>query len=174
MAKRRKKSTTAKTRVVYRTKPKGKKRRRVSTSRKRGMLSEFFSPGAATGGFRTTVSGAVGGSAAIIVEKAMPNQTETNQGLAMLGVAFLTATVGKMPNVGAGMAGVGAYKIAKQFSQGLSDGATLAADYANDIERLPMFLDENGQPMISTLADGSTLAQSIYQSGYATAPGGFM
>lgn len=173
MAKRRKRKATAKTRVVYRSKPKGKKRRRVAT-RKRGMLSEFFSPGAATGGFRTTVSGAVGGSAAMIVEKAMPNQTETNQGLAMLGVAFLTATVGKMPNVGAGMAGVGAYKIAKQFSTGLSEGRTLAAEYANDIERLPMFLDENGQPMVSTLADGTTLSNSIYQSGYATAPGGFM
>lgn len=146
-------------------------RRRRSTRR---GLSEMFSPAGAQGAFRTTLSGMVGGMVGgALIDKVMPNQSETVKSATLLGASFLTSTLGRMPNVGAGMAGVAGYKLGQQIAGGLSDGLMLSNKYANDIERLPMFLNDDNQPM--SLADGSMLcdrAGNPLQPAYSTSFGG--
>lgn len=171
----RKKSHSAPKKRAHHVAKKSHKRKKSSSGRKRGMLSEMFSPGAAQGALRCVASGAVGGALAGIVEKAMPNQSETNQSLAMLGLGFLAAGVAKTPNVAAGLAGVAGYKIGKTAYQGLQDGMALAENrpYTDNIERLPMFLNEDGTQM--NLADAQMLADAAlnpFQPAYATNWGG--
>ena len=124
---RRRRSTVAKRPTV---------RRRRAT--KKGLLSELFSPVAATSGAKVLLSGAVGGLGAGIVSKLFPATTTPEMKALYTGVAgFVTSTMLKMPNVGAGMAGVAAYNLftAKGL---LSDGY----NYANDMSALPMVLNE--------------------------------
>lgn len=125
---RRRRSTVAKRPTV---------RRRRAT--KKGLLSELFSPVAATSGAKVLLSGAVGGLGAGIVSKLFPATTTPEMKALYTGVAgFVTSTMLKMPNVGAGMAGVAAYNLftAKGL---LSDDY----NYANDMSALPMVLNEN-------------------------------
>lgn len=124
---RRRRSTVAKRPTV---------RRRRAT--KKGLLSELFSPVAATSGAKVLLSGAVGGLGAGIVSKLFPATTTPEMKALYTGVAgFVTSTMLKMPNVGAGMAGVAAYNLftAKGL---LSDDY----NYANDMSALPMVLNE--------------------------------
>jgi hypothetical protein len=124
---RRRRSTVAKRPTV---------RRRRAT--KKGLLSELFSPVAATSGAKVLLSGAVGGLGAGIVGKLFPATTTPEMKALYTGVAgFVTSTMLKMPNVGAGMAGVAAYN--------LFTAKGLLADnynYANDMSALPMVLNE--------------------------------
>ena len=102
------------------------------------MLSELFSPVAATSGAKVLLSGAVGGLGAGLVGKLFPATTTPEMKAVYTGVAgFVTSTMLKMPNVGAGMAGVAAYNLFT--AKGL-----LADDYnyANDMSALPMVLNE--------------------------------
>ena len=124
---RRRRSTVAKRPTV---------RRRRAT--KKGLLSELFSPVAATSGAKVLLSGAVGGLGAGIVSKLFPATTTPEMKALYTGVAgFVTSTMLKMPNVGAGMAGVAAYNLFT--AKGL-----LSEDYnyANDMSALPMVLNE--------------------------------
>ena len=124
---RRRRSTVAKRPTV---------RRRRTT--KKGLLSELFSPVAATSGAKVLLSGAVGGLGAGLVSKLFPATTTPEMKAVYTGVAgFVTSTMLKMPNVGAGMAGVAAYNLftAKGL---LSDDY----NYANDMSALPMVLNE--------------------------------
>lgn len=124
---RRRRSTVAKRPTV---------RRRRTT--KKGLLSELFSPVAATSGAKVLLSGAVGGLGAGLVSKLFPATTTPEMKAVYTGVAgFVTSTMLKMPNVGAGMAGVAAYNLftAKGL---LSDDY----NYANDMSSLPMVLNE--------------------------------
>ena len=124
---RRRRSTVAKRPTV---------RRRRTT--KKGLLSELFSPVAATSGAKVLLSGAVGGLGAGLVSKLFPATTTPEMKAVYTGVAgFVTSTMLKMPNVGAGMAGVAAYN--------LFTAKGLLADnynYANDMSSLPMVLNE--------------------------------
>lgn len=131
MRKTRKKTTK-------KTAPRSRKR---VTRRKKGMLSELFNPTMAQAAGKTVLSGAVGGFGAATLTKLLPDTLEPKtKAFYTIGAGFVTATLLKMPNVAAGMAGVGFYNL-------LQTGGFLAedsADYADDMERLPMVLDENG------------------------------
>jgi hypothetical protein len=173
---KRKRSAAPRRRTVTRKAP---VRRRKTTRRKKGMLSEMFTPAMARGGFNTTFSGFVGGNIGLGVERMMPNQNNAMQIGAMVGGAFILATVGGMPNVAAGLSGVAGYKTGKQIA-GLADGSMLANDYANEIEQLPLVLDEEGNPIVmndgAVLADGVTLmdaAGNVLRPSYAPVFGGY-
>jgi hypothetical protein len=124
------------------------KRRKRSRGRK-GMLSEFFNPGEAKNGAKAVFSGAIGGLSAGLIDKAFSGQEPTNRALIQIGGGFVLATMLKMPNVGAGMAAIGAYNLLKT-PLGLAENGN--ANYANPIEALPMFLNENGEAV--SLAEG--------------------
>ncbi len=122
------------------------KRRRTVT--KHGGLAELFNPKMAEGSFRVLGSGAVGGVAAIVVEKFSAGLTPQQQAMWMAISAFGLATYGKMPNTAAGLAAVAAYNLAKESGfLADNDDYLQAAHYAKNIEMLPAVLDENGDDM---------------------------
>lgn len=127
----------AKRRTTKKAAPRSKKR---VTRRKKGMLSELFNPTMAQAAGKTVLSGAVGGFGAATLTKLLPDTLEPKtKAFYTIGAGFITATLLKMPNVAAGMAGVGFYNL-------LQTGGFLAEDYsyADDLDALPMVLDENG------------------------------
>lgn len=127
--KRRKPSSSKKTPV----------RRRKTVRRKKGMLSELFNPNMAQAGGKVVLSGAVGGVGAGLIVKMLPDTMPVKtKAFYTIVAGFAAATVMKMPNVGAGMAGVGMFNLA-QSSGFLAEGA----DYADDLEALPMVLSED-------------------------------
>lgn len=112
--------------------------RRRRTTRKKGLLSEMFNPIQAQGAAKTLLSGAVGGLGAGLLAKVLPATTSTEMRAAYtLGAGFLTSTVFKLPNVGAGMAAVAVKEL-------LSAKGLLAegANYADEMDALPMVLNE--------------------------------
>lgn len=127
-------------RRTTRKKPVVRSKRRV-TRRKKGMLSELFNPAMATAGGRTVLSGAIGGAGAAMLDKLLPDTLDPKmKAFYTIGGGFVLATVMKLPNVGAGMSGVGMYQLLTT-SGFLSENGY---DYADPIEALPMVLDENG------------------------------
>ena len=137
--KRRKISTMSARRVT--TKPRTRRRKKA----RKGMLSEFFTPQGAAEGGKAVLSGFIGGAASVFIDKALPDQTNTMLGIYKAGAGFLFATILKMPNVGAGMAGAGGAQFAASVF-GLSEDSD-SANYADPIEALPMYLNEGGQPL---------------------------
>lgn len=122
------------------TKKAAPRKRKSVKRRSKGMLSELFNPTMAQAAGKTVLSGAVGGFGAATLTKLMPDSfTPKTKAFYTIGAGFITATLLKMPNVAAGMAGVGFYNLLQQ-------GGMLAEDYnyANDLEALPMVLDESG------------------------------
>jgi hypothetical protein len=118
--------------------PKKRSTRRVT--RKKGMLSELFNANMAQAGGRTVLSGAVGGVGAGLLYKMLPEDMPVKtKAFYTLAGGFLSAVILKMPNVGAGMAGVGMYTLATESGY-LSEDSNL---YADDIEALPLVLDED-------------------------------
>ena len=131
--------------------------RRV-TRRKKSMLSEFFSPGMAQSGGKIVLSGAVGGVGAGLLNKIMPASIGAEmKALYILGAGFVTATVLKAPNVGAGMAGVAISNLfnAKGF---LSEDESF--DYADNLDSLPMVLNED-QAMYLSESDDYFLSEDF-------------
>lgn len=151
------KKTTSKKKVTT--------RRRKSVKRSKGMLSELFNPVMAQAGGKAILSGAVGGASAGLLNKMLPDTMDPKMkaGYTIAG-GFITATMLKMPNVGAGMAGVGMYNLLTT-SGFLAEGV----EYADDIEALPMVLNENGTAFLQEgyLQDGylqeSDLAVGYFQ-----------
>ncbi len=137
------KGTTAK-----KATPATRKKRRAPAKKKGPMLSELFNPKMAEAGGRALLSGAVGGIVAGGVDKFMQNQTPIVRNITKIGLSFVAATVFKMQNVGAGIAGATLY-------QGMNNSGMLAENglyledhrYAQDIKQLPMVLNENGDEM---------------------------
>lgn len=120
--------------------PKATTRRR-RTTRKKGMLSELFNPAMAQAAGKTVISGAVGGVGAGLLNKILPDtMTDKTKGLVTLGAGFITATVLKMPNVGAGMSGVAMYNLFNATGMLAENNYS----YAEEIESLPMVLNEAG------------------------------
>lgn len=149
-------------------------RRRRSSG---GMLSELFNPVQAQATAKTLISGAVGGVAAGLIGKILPGTTTPQMKSAYtIAAGFITSAVLKMPNVGAGMAAVGARDL-------LAAQGMLAEDsefsYANDLEPLPMVLNEDQAQYLAEngmyLAEnGMYLAEDDdYQVPYAPEFGGF-
>lgn len=149
--------------------PRAKQTRRRRTYRKKskGMLSEMFNPKMAQAGGKAIFSGAVGGMGAAFIEKLMTNQDNNRKLLVTGGAAFVTATVLKMPNVGAGMAGVAIYKAMEGSGMLAEDGLNLQEyQYADPIQSLPMVLNESGEEMYLS-EDGMYLEEaSSYGVGY--------
>ena len=143
---KRRRSTTSARPVV--------RRRRTA---KKGMLSELFNPAMAQGGAKVLLSGAVGGVGAGLLSKLFPTSTtEEMKGIYTMGAGFITATVLKMPNLGAGMAGVGAFNLLKAKGLLAEDGGQYG--YADSMDSLPMVLNEN-QAMYLSQANNMYLSQ---------------
>jgi hypothetical protein len=116
------------------------KRTRKRVTRKKGMLAELFNPNMAQAAGKTVLSGAIGGVGAGFLAKLLPDSIEPKtKAFYQLAGGFLTATMFKMPNVAAGMAGVGMYNLLNQSGY-LAEGY----DYADEMESLPVVLNENG------------------------------
>jgi len=169
MAVRKRRSTARKTSAPRRRRTSVKKtttRRR--TTRKKGLLAEMFSPAMATGAAKTLLSGAVGGVGANLVGKLLPATTSVEMRAAYtLGAGFITSTVFKLPNVGAGMAAVGVSDLLK--GKGL-----LSEDYsyASGIESLPMVLNESEAMYLQENSD-MYLAENDYSYNVGYYPAGF-
>jgi hypothetical protein len=177
MAIRRKRTTAVKKRTTRRRTTPVKTTRRV-TRRKKGMLSEFFSPQTAQAGAKIVLSGAVGGIGAGFLSKLIPASVSPEmKSLYILGAGFVTATVLKMPNVGAGMSAIGAYEIFKTKGF-LAENSEY--DYSNSMESLPMVLNED-QALYLQENDGMYLSEDYslaedddsYSVGYYPEFGGF-
>lgn len=144
-------------------------RRKTTTKRvrrrKTGRLSEFsLSSPAMSGAVKSTFSGMLGGVTAGLIQKMTANQS-TGMQIGALAVGSFLANWGlKAPNFGAGIAGAGGLLIANEIGL-LSEGEMEVYDWADRIESLPMFLDENGAELLSEEND--------YTSGYSTALGGY-
>ena len=140
--------------------------RRRRTTRKKGLLSEMFNPIQAQGAAKTLLSGAVGGLGAGLLAKVLPATTSTEMRAAYtLGAGFLTSTVFKLPNVGAGMAAVAVKEL-------LSAKGLLAegANYANDMDALPMVLNEGAAMYLQEngmyLAEADPYGVGYYPAGF--------
>lgn len=177
MAIRRKRTTAVKKRTTRRRTTPVNTTRRV-TRRKKGMLSEFFSPQTAQAGAKIVLSGAIGGIGAGFLSKLIPASVSPEiKSLYILGAGFVTATVLKMPNVGAGMSAIGAYEIFKSKGFLAEDSEY---DYANSMESLPMVLNED-QALYLQENDGMYLSEDYslaedddsYNVGYYPEFGGF-
>jgi hypothetical protein len=177
MAIRRKRTTAVKKRTTRRRSTPVKTTRRV-TRRKKGMLSEFFSPQTAQAGAKIVLSGAIGGIGAGFLSKLIPGSVSPEmKSLYILGAGFVTATVLKMPNVGAGMSAIGAYEIFKSKGFLAEDSEY---DYANSMESLPMVLNEDQALYLQEnygmyLSEDYSLAEDddSYNVGYYPEFGGF-
>jgi hypothetical protein len=134
---------------------------------KKGLLSELTSPAQVQGAAKTLLSGAVGGLGAGLLNKILPATTSVEMRAAYtLGAGFLTSTVFKLPNVGAGMAAVGVSNL-------LSAKGLLAegANYADSMESLPMVLNENEAMFLQENSDMFLAEDYGYNVGYY--PAGF-
>jgi hypothetical protein len=160
---RRKSATTTRRRRSV-AKPVARRRR---STRKKGLLSEMFSPAMATGGAKVLISGAVGGIGASFLGKLIPASTTPEmKAVYGIGAGFITSTLLKMPNVGAGMSAVAVADLMKGKGL-LSEGYA----YADNLNSLPMVLNE-GEAMY--LADnGMYLAENEYGYNVGYYPAGF-
>jgi len=148
-----------------RTTAKAPVRRRRAT--KKGLLSEMFNPAMASGAAKTLLSGAVGGLGAGLLGKVLPATTSVEMRAGYtLAAGFLTSTVFKLPNVGAGMAAV-AVKELMSAKGLLAEGA----NYADSMDSLPMVLNE-GEAMYLQ-ENNMYLAEEDYSYNVGYYPAGF-
>lgn len=164
MAKRRKKAAHRSTTAAPRTKRiKTRSRRRKS----KGFLSDFsLSNPAMTGAVKSSFSGALGGITAGLIQRMTANQSPGMQ-IAALGIGSVVASWGlKAPNFGAGMAGAAGILIANEVGLLAEpvDREMRKINWANNIQRLPMFLNENGEMLAE---------ENNYTPGYSTPMGGY-
>jgi hypothetical protein len=146
-----KKATTPRTRTrrAVITKPKRRARR------KSGGLNELFSPTMATGGAKVLGAGAIGGIGAGLLSKLIPTTTSAEmKAVYTLGAGFITATMLKMPSIGAGMSAVAVYNLlqAKNMLGENGDFDELGEEnytYADNLESLPMVLNEDQAMFLS-------------------------
>jgi hypothetical protein len=146
---KRKRSTTKKTTTPRRTKRAIVSAPKRRTTRKKSGLSELFSPTMATGGAKVLGAGALGGIGAGLLSKLIPTTTSAEmKALYTLGAGFVTATVLKMPSIGAGMSAVAVYNLlqSKNMLGDNGDFDELGEEnysYANNLDMLPMVLNED-------------------------------
>lgn len=142
--------------------------RRRRSSSKKGLLSEMFNPAQAQGAAKVLLSGAVGGVGAGLLKKILPTTVTTEmKAIYTLGAGFITSTAFKLPNVGAGMAAVAVSDLLTAKGL-LAEGA----NYANDIDNLPMVLNEGEALYLQEGSQNMYLAENMgYGVGYF--PAGF-
>ena len=160
---RRKTAAPARRRRATTMKAAPRRRRTV----KKGLLSELTSPAQVQGAAKTLLSGAVGGLGAGLLNKILPATTSVEMRAAYtLGAGFISSTVFKLPNVGAGMAAVAVRDL--MSAKGLlAEGA----NYADSMDSLPMVLNED-EAMYLQENDDMYLAEDMsYNVGYY--PAGF-
>jgi len=151
-----------------RTTAKAAPMRRRRTTRKKALLSELFNPIQAQGAAKVLLSGAVGGLGAGLLNKVLPATTSTEmRAVYTLGAGFISATVFKLPNVGAGMAAVGVRDLLT--TKGLLSEDT---NFASDLDSLPMVLNENEAMYLQESSD-MYLAENDYSYNVGYYPAGF-
>lgn len=170
---KRKTSAPARRRTTRRTTAAAPVRRRKRVTRKKSMLSELFNPAMAQAGGKAVISGAVGGASAGLLDKFLgTTMTPNKKAFITLGAGFLSATILKMPNLGAGMAGVAAYNLFNNSGMLAEDYDFDQYAYADEIESLPMVLNENGDPLALSENDmylsenDMYLSEGVYSVGY--------
>ena len=131
------------------------------------MLSEFFDPKSAQAAAMVSLEGAAGGVSAHFLSKVLPaNLSAQNKGIITIGAGFITTAVFKRPNLGAGMAAVGAVDLLR----GVGFLAEGDYNYANGVDSLPMVLNEGEAYALSEgydLAEGFDLSEAAdYEVGY--------
>ena len=153
---KRKRSTTKKA-----TTPRRRTKRAVihtpkrRAKRKSGGLNELFSPTMATGGAKVLGAGAIGGIGAGLLSKLIPTTTSAEmKAVYTLGAGFITATVLKMPSIGAGMSAVAVYNLLQNKGMLAEDGDfdELGEEnytYADNLDMLPMVLNEDQAMFLS-------------------------
>jgi hypothetical protein len=161
---KRKTSAPRKTAISVRSRKKrGVKRR----TKKRGMLSELFTPATAMVAGKQIGGGAIGGLLAHFLNKATPNQTPLQKAMFSFGGAFLLASVLRQPAMGAGMAGAGTYELLQSGTLMAENGN---ANFAEPIEALPMFLSEDNKALL--LSQGEQMvANAMNENKPVTYPG---
>lgn len=144
MAKRKRK-TSRKRRL---SSNKGLSRRGRSRSRK-GLLSEMFSPQAATQTGRAVLSGIAGGMLSKGIDRLLPVENQLTKGLIQLGASFVMGAVLKVPNLGAGIAGAYGAGLAERLFSPRPMGEMENEEYADPdaLSAYPDALDDNGRPM---------------------------
>ena len=150
----RKRATTTRkrTRTTRAAAPARRTTRRVS--RRRSMLSEFFDPKSAQAAAMVSIEGAAGGVGAHFLTKILPaNLSAQNKGIITIGAGFITSAMFKRPNLGAGMAAVGAVDLLRGVGF-LAEGDEY--NYANGMDSLPMVLNEGE---VYALSEGFDLAE---------------
>jgi hypothetical protein len=141
--------------------------RRRRTTRSKGLLSEMIKPAQVQGAAKTLLSGAVGGLGAGLLNKVLPATTSVEMRAAYtLGAGFVTSTVFKLPNVGAGMAAVAVKELLNAKGL-LAEGA----NYADSMDSLPMVLNENEAAYLQE--GGMYLAEDDYSYNVGYYPAGF-
>jgi len=124
------------------------KGRRRTTRRKKGALSEAFSPAQATASAKTMLGGAMGGFGYGIIKPSIDSATDNKlvQNGIVLGLSFVASAVLKMDSVSSGIAGAWGHEMSKKFS-GLAEMND--HDYADDdsLDEDDEFMDEDGNPM---------------------------
>ena len=170
----RKRATTTRRRTTRAAAPVRRTRR---VSRKRSMLSEFFDPKSAQAAAMVSLEGAAGGVGAHFLSKVLPaNLSAQNKGIITIGAGFITTAVFKRPNLGAGMAAVGAVDLLRGV------GFLAEGDWASGMDSLPMVLNEGEAYALAEgydLAEGFDLAEGYesagtgYEVGYFPEFGGF-
>lgn len=160
---RRKSATTTRRRRSTTARPVARRRR---STRKKGLLSEMFSPAMATGGAKVLISGAIGGVGATFLNKLLPATTTPEmKAVYGIGAGFVASTLLKMPNVGSGMSAVAVAELFK--TKGL---LSENYGYASDLQSLPMVLNEGEAMYLSE--DNMYLSEDYgYNVGYY--PAGF-
>lgn len=139
--------------------------RRRRGTRKKGFLSDMVTPAETKGAFRALAGGVGGGIAAALLRRITAGKLNPIWGVLTPFVGgFVAATVLKSPNIGAGLAAVGASQLMQELGLGEKDDMYLQDNnYAQDIKQLPAALDVNGQPMGEDEMD----LQDGYQVDYA-------
>ena len=148
--------------------------RRRRATRKKGFLGDMVNPAIARGAMKATVSGAMGGIGAALLERMLANKVPAFWRVALPFVGgYVVAAFFKMPETGAGFAAVGANQLLKEAGMADNNNMDLQDhNYANKIKQLPPALDSYGQPMGENemyLQDDNEmyLQDDNYQVGYA-------
>jgi len=144
------------------------KRMRMRTRRraKRG-LSELFSPETARAAATVVSSGALGGAMAGGAHKIIANQKNLVRYGLEGAASFLTYAVLNKPSMAAGMAGAfAALELQPIYTKFLNEDADFAE--ADAINELPMFMNENGDPLTLSADDFGTPVYLNEATGEAT------
>lgn len=125
-------------------------------TRKKGM-SELFSPETAKAAAEVVSSGALGGAIAGAGHKIIANQKNLVRYGLEGAASFLTFALLNKPSMAAGMAGAfAALELQPVYTKFLNEEADFAEE--NSINELPMFMNEDGDPLtLSADVDGTPI-----------------